>query len=71
MSERDEGVVRMDSQMWALVAQIEAARARVEAMRAENEQRIRRDAALAYGDEAFFEQAGILDSLASALQVRV
>lgn len=46
------------------LALIEASKARVEGMKAENEIRLRRGEALAYGDDGFFIEAEILQQLA-------
>ena len=48
------------------LALILAEQARVEAMKAENEERARRDMSPAYGETAFFEAAERLSNLAHA-----
>lgn len=66
METRHEGVVRQDAQMWKLVAQMEAVKATVAGMIAENMQREAVGASMAYGDEAFAEQAAALEKIAAA-----
>lgn len=46
------------------LAMIEASKARIEGMKAENESRLRRGEAPAYGEDRFFAEAGILQQVA-------
>jgi hypothetical protein len=71
MSEQHEGVVRMMAGMWSLVAKLEAAKARVAGMTAENEQRKIQGSAMAYSDYGFFEEAEKMEAVAIELRERI
>jgi hypothetical protein len=68
---RDEGVVRMDAQMWACVADLFAANAEVLGMRAENEFRVGNGNSVAYGDEHFMAVAERLTQLGSRMRTEI
>lgn len=55
MNERHEGVVRMDAQMWALVAEMWACVVQMEAMKAANQLREHRGEAQAYPESSFMD----------------
>lgn len=66
MSERDEGVVRMDAGMWGLVAEMYAVQARIEGMKAAN-----RGDVLVYDKNAFDMAERELYGIANALHTRI
>jgi len=68
MSERHEGVVRMDSQMWSIICEMNALLAHMEGMKADNQQNIieRRDLPFLYS--SFNHVAEEFDKLAKRLR---
>lgn len=68
MNERDEGVVRMDAQLWGLVAEMWADIACIEAMKAANKEREMRGESLAYPEESFREIIGGLNYISNTLR---
>lgn len=67
MSERDEGVVRMDAGMWALVAELEALKAERAGMEALNQD----NGGLGYDEHAFYDVAKRMEALANRLRTEV
>ncbi len=65
--ERDEAVVRMDAQMWSLVAELQALITEREAMVALNMQRQACGNSMAYDDEAFMGLAQQMKTIGAAL----
>ena len=56
----DEGTIRMQAEMYALVAQMNSIIAEIEGMKAENQLRSLHEESPAYGDKEFNEAAGRL-----------
>ncbi len=57
MTERGEAEIRMDAEMWALVAELEHMKTMRVAMEAENESRRDKGLSQAYGEKAFADLA--------------
>ena len=64
----DEGEVRMAATMWALVAEMNAETAWVEAMKALNSCRADRGLAQGYSEQSFFESSENLTKIAERLR---
>jgi len=64
MSGRDEGVVRMDAQMWALVAELEALKTERAGMEALNQG----NGGPGYDEEAFYDVAKRMSDVARRLR---
>ena len=67
----DEGSVRMQASMYALVAEMNAIQARIEGMKAENQQRESLCQSVAWNDEAFFAQQDKLEKIADRLRYEI
>lgn len=67
----DEGTVRMASQMYALVAEMEAIKADIQGMRWENESRIHRGEAIAYPNSEFMMKSDELNILSESFRIKI
>lgn len=65
---RGEAEIKRDCAMWALVAELESARAEAEGMNAANTERMSQGESLAYGEEAFHEMSLRFDDIAARLK---
>lgn len=71
MSERHEGVVRLEARMFALVAEMEAVKARIEAMKVDNEVQQANGGEPAWNVTSFLEMAGELEEIAKGLRTEI
>lgn len=67
----EEGVVRMQAQMFALVAEMHSEVASIEAMKAANQERIDRNEAIAYDESCFSDAQIALTKIASRLREEI
>ena len=67
----DEGIVRMRSQMFTLVAEMNAILVSVEGMKAANTERESHGLALAYPESAFNDASKKLEGIATALRTQI
>jgi len=64
----EEGVVRMEASMWALVAEMNAELAWVEAMKAFNSYRADRGEVQGYCEQSFYESSQKIHKIAGRLR---
>ena len=67
----DEGTVRMQAHLYALVADIQAVVADIEGMKALNTYRESRGETIAYDDSHFFESRHELETIAQKLREEI
>lgn len=67
----DEGTVRMQAQMYALVAEMHAINASVEGMKAANTERESQGYAFAYDESVFDDARKELEEIATALREHI
>jgi hypothetical protein len=67
----DEGIVRMQAQMFALVAEMNAILVSVEGMKAANTERESQGFALAYPESIFNDASKDLEGIATALRNQI
>ena len=67
----DEGTIRMQAQMFALVAEMEAIKARIEGMKAENQQREVLGHRISYNENAFIVCQLELEELSMRLREEI
>ena len=64
----NEAEIRMQTQLFALIAEMYACNAEIEGMKAENQQRAHRGLAVAYAEDAFAWQVERLQELAALMR---